>query len=196
MLQMLMLPLGEYQTNCYMVWESGSDTCVVIDPGYEPEEILQKAKLMNKKIEAILLTHGHFDHVGGVQELVAQTGAPVYLHPADSVMEPAWLFPPTGKTLPLQEGQVLTLAGLEMQVFHTPGHTPGSVCLGFEDCLISGDTLFARSVGRTDFVGGDWEQMQNSLRRLMSLKGKYKVYPGHGNATTLEQEKKYNPYCR
>ena len=195
MLQMLMLPLGDYQTNCYMVSGDGDD-CVLIDPGYQPDYLLEQVRRRGKSVAAILLTHGHFDHVGAVQALVAETGCDVYLHRADGAMEVAWLFPPLGKTLPLQEGQTLNLAGLEIRVLHTPGHTPGSVCFRFGDCLIAGDTLFAGSIGRTDFVGGDWNEMAQSLKRLMALEENCKVYSGHGNATTLEKEKKYNPYMK
>lgn len=197
MVQLMMLPLGDYQTNCYLAWESGSDTCVVIDPGYEPEEILRSIGAAGKQVEAILLTHGHFDHVGGVEEIANKTGCPVYIHKEDCAMQPAMLFPLTGKAFEkLEEGQTLTLAGLEIKVLHTPGHTPGSVCFAFGDCLITGDTLFAGSVGRTDFPGGDWDMMCRSLVRLKNLKGDYEVYPGHGEAAKLNIEKQKNPYLK
>ena len=195
-----MLPLGDYQTNCYLAWASGSDTCVVIDPGYEPEKILQKADLVNKKIEAILLTHGHFDHVGAVEELIARTGCGLYIHRKDYEAKPPMLFPLTEKTFEtlyfLEDKKILNLAGLEITVLHTPGHTPGSVCFAFEDCLISGDTLFAGSIGRTDFPGGDYGTMCASLARLRALNTDYDVFPGHGEATKLSTEKCRNPYLK
>ena len=197
MVQLLMLPLGDYQTNCYIAWASGSDTCVVIDPGYAPKEILHKAEVVNKKIEAILLTHGHFDHVGAVESIAKKTGCPVYLHKADSEAQPQMLFPLTGKAFEaLKDLQTLHLAGLEITVLHTPGHTPGSVCFAFEDCLISGDTLFAGSIGRTDFPGGDYDTMCQSLAKLKELKTDYDVFPGHGEATKLSAEKCRNPYLK
>ena len=200
MVQLLMLPLGEYQTNCYIAWASGSGTCVVVDPGYEAETVLEKSKIVDKKIEAVILTHGHFDHVGAVEEIVKETGCPVYIHQADHRAKPEMLFPLAGKAFDqlrfLEEGQVLHLAGLDIQVLHTPGHTPGSVCLAFEDCLITGDTLFAGSIGRTDFPGGNWDAMAASLKRLKGIKAEYDVFPGHGEATKLTAEKRSNPYLK
>ena len=200
MLHVYVMQLGTYQTNCYVVWSDSSDTCVVIDPGYDPEKILSEAERMHKHIEAILLTHGHFDHVGAVEKLALQTGCPVYIHKADYELQIPMLFPLTGKALPqrvfLEDGQTVSLAGLEMKVLHTPGHTPGSVCFQIEDCLITGDTLFAGSIGRTDFPGGDYDTICASLARLKMLKGKYDIFPGHGDATTLDEEKRYNPYLK
>ncbi len=202
MVQLMMLPLGDYQTNTYLAWRSGSDTCVVIDPGYEPKEILHKANVVGKQVEAIILTHGHFDHVGGVKKIAADTGCPVYIHKADFDMrdQVKALFPLTGKAFAdvrfLEDGQVLKLSGLEIKVLHTPGHTPGSVCLAFEDCLITGDTLFAMSIGRTDFPGGDYDAMCQSLAKLKGLTGDYQVYPGHGEASKLSTEKCRNPYLK
>lgn len=192
MVNILTLPLGAYQTNCYLVWGEGSDRCVIIDPGYESEEIWKQAQ--GKTVEAILLTHGHFDHVGGVNALADKTGCPVYLHHADLSI-PAQLTLPLCQTEHYGDGDVLTLAGLSFRVLHTPGHTNGSVCLLTEDCIFSGDTLFAGSCGRTD-LGGDWATILQSLNRLKNLHGDYRVYPGHSDATTLEEERLYNPYIQ
>ena len=186
------LPLGAYQTNCYILKNEGK--ALVIDPGYEPETILSHLRRENLTLEAILLTHGHFDHVGAVKKLAAQTQCKVYIHPAEDAM-PAMLT--AGKlhyTHTYDEGDVLELAGLTLRVFHTPGHTPGSVCLLCQDVLFSGDTLFAGSCGRTDLPGGDWTTIQKSLKRLAGMEADFTVCPGHGEATTLSREKATNPY--
>ena len=190
------LPVGEYQTNCYIVWGEDTDRCIVIDPGYEPKTILQAANDAGKKIDSILLTHGHFDHVGGLRDLAHQTGCRIYLHRKEEMLPDSM----TGGMLfysnPYAEGDVLNMAGLSLTILHTPGHTPGSVCIAVEDVLFAGDTLFAGSIGRTDFPGGDVPDMKKSLARLGSLPVNYRVYPGHGEPTTIEQEKAQNPFLR
>ena len=192
MLNIHTLPLGSYQTNCYIVWET--DTCVVIDPGYEPETVLAEAAQRGLSIDAILLTHGHFDHIGGVRFLTERAACPVYIHAAELSLPESFTDGPLYYTKNYDEGDALTLAGLTFRVLHTPGHTPGSVCLACEDTLFSGDTLFMDSCGRTDFPGGNDMQMQHSLQRLAGLQEDFQVLPGHGPATTLAQERKYNPY--
>lgn len=195
-MNLVTMPLGSYQTNCYLLWGENSDTCVVIDPGFEPETVLLKAQQLGKKIEAILLTHGHFDHVGGVKEIAETTGCGVYLCPDELEMPRQWTGGELLYTHTYGEGDTVELAGLSFRVLHTPGHTPGSVCLAVEDCLFCGDTLFRDSCGRTDLPGGSWNTITGSLKRLAALETDYKVYPGHGPATTLAEEKKYNPYMR
>ena len=196
MLNMKHLALGAYQTNCYLVWEENSPTCVVIDPGYEPDTILDEAKKLGKEITAVLLTHGHFDHVGAVRELAAETGCPVYLHEAELSMPPQMTAGPLFYTNTYGEGDFVEAAGLSFKVLHTPGHTPGSVCLLCENAMFSGDTLFWGSCGRTDLPGGSWATIRKSLLRLADLSGDYDVYPGHGDSTTLAFERKMNPYMR
>lgn len=190
------MPLGAYQTNCYLLWQDGQDSCLVIDPGYEPEKVLKKAGQLGKRIEAILLTHGHFDHVGGVRQLAADTDCSVYLCQQDLSMPQQMTAGPLYYTHTYGEGDTLTLAGIPLQVLHTPGHTPGSVCLIAEDALFSGDTLFEGSCGRTDLPGGDTATILASLARLRQLPGDYRVYPGHGSATTLSEERRFNPYLK
>ena len=190
------LPLGDYQTNCYITHADDETKCLIIDPGYQSEDILDVCKEKGLEIAAILLTHGHFDHVGAVKELAAETGCDVYLHEADLSMPPMMTAGKLYYTHTYDEADVLELAGLSVQVLHTPGHTPGSVCLKIENHLFSGDTLFAGSCGRTDLPGGSWKTIQESLRRLAGLEGSYWVHPGHGQSTTLAQEKQYNPYMR
>lgn len=194
-MEILTMTVGAYQTNCYMVWGKGNQ-CVLIDPGYEPEAILEQVRLQGKTVAAILLTHGHFDHVGGVKVIAAQTGCRVWLC-ADELALPGTISNgPLYYTDTYADGQSITVAGLTFQVLHTPGHTPGCVCLLCEDVMFSGDTLFAGSCGRTDLPGGSWEVLRASLNRLAQLEGDYRVYPGHGEPTTLLREKKSNPYLR
>ena len=196
MLNIHSIPLGMLQTNCYILTQDGSRSCVVIDPGQMPQPLLAYLQQEGLTVEAILLTHGHFDHVGGVRTLVVETDAPVYLNEADLSLPPQMTDGPLYYTNSYAEGSELTLAGISFRVISTPGHTPGSVCLITGDCMFSGDTLFAGSCGRTDFPGGSTEAMLSSLHRLAGLQGDLRVYPGHGESTTLEREKKYNPYMK
>lgn len=190
------MALGAYQTNCYMIWAEESDKCVVIDPGYDADTVLDQAKKQGKTIEAILLTHGHFDHVGAVRDIASETDCAVYICPDDLSMPPQLTAGPLYYTHTYGEGDVLQLAGLSIRVIQTPGHTRGSVCLITGDAMFSGDTLFEGSCGRTDLPGGDWAVILQSLKRLKEMTKDYKVYPGHGCATTLADEQKYNPYMR
>ena len=190
------LTLGAYQTNCYIIHEESSHTCCVVDPGYTPEVVLDYLQEKGLRLEAILLTHGHFDHVGGVRTLAAETDCDVYLCPEDLGMPSMMTAGPLYYTHTYTEGTQLQLAGLTIRVLHTPGHTPGSVCLLIGNALISGDTLFAGSCGRTDLPGGNWSAILSSLGRLARLEADLTVYPGHGESTTLAWEKKYNPYMK
>ncbi len=194
MLNVQVLPLGAYQTNCYLTWGEGSDTCVVIDPGYTPEVVLEKAKSLSKTVCAVMLTHGHFDHVGGVRGIAEKANCPVYINEKELSQPEEMTAGPLYYTNTYGEGDCLNLANLSIRVLHTPGHTQGSVCLLTEDTIFSGDTLFMESCGRTDFPGGSWNQMMASLDRLKNLSGDYRVLPGHGPATTLQTERERNPY--
>lgn len=196
MIEIETLNLGIYWANCYLVRDSGSDGCVMIDLGGDPERVLERLRELNLKLEAILLTHGHFDHVGGVKAVREATGCPVYLHPADMTLPQSFTAGPLEPTDFLEEGQVLSLAGLTFRVLHTPGHTPGSVCFRTDEALFTGDTLFSASCGRTDLPGGDQEKMPRSLARLHGLDYHGPVYPGHDRATDLDLERQYNPFLR
>lgn len=194
MLNIHVLPLGDYQTNCYIVHEENSTDCLIIDPGYEPEIISSYLEENGLTPEAILLTHCHFDHVGAVKDLAAQYDCKVFLDKKELTMPPMLTNGPLYYTDGYGDGDTLTLAGIPIQVLETPGHTPGSVCLIMEDTLFSGDTLFAGSCGRTDLPCGDARAMRDSLRRLAALSENYRVCPGHGPSSTLNREKQTNPY--
>ena len=196
MLKIHTLTLGMYQTNTYIIHDEASASCCVIDPGYEAVIILDKLESLGLTLDAILLTHGHFDHVGAVKAIAAETDCQVWLCPDDLSMPPMMTAGKLHYTHTYGEGTELHLAGLDIRVLHTPGHTPGSVCLLCEDALFSGDTLFAGSCGRTDLPGGSWAILTQSLKRLATIEADLRVFPGHGEATTLAYEKQYNPYMR
>ncbi len=204
MMQMHTLVVGPLGTNCYLVGDDSADTIVVIDPGGEADHILSQIQETGKRLEAILITHGHVDHVAGVAAVREQSGVPVHAHPADGPMmehpDPVWAqmvggVPPCSIDVELADGDVLTLAGLSFTVIGTPGHSPGGVCYLTGNTLFSGDTLFEGTVGRTDLRGSDHEQMLESLARLMEkLSDDVEVHPGHGESTTIARERRSNPF--
>ena len=196
MLKIDVKELGIYFVNCYLIREEQAKSCVVIDPGGNANKVLKYLEDNGLKLEAILLTHGHFDHVGAVKELYEKTLCKVYLHTDDLMLPESLSAGPLFYTNEYDEGDVLELAGLTIRVMHTPGHTEGSVCLLVDDVIFSGDTLFCHSCGRTDLPGGDWAAIVKSLKRLAALEGNFWVFPGHGPSSTLRDEKKYNPYMR
>ena len=204
MIKIHALPLGSYQTNCYIVHEEHSKTCAVIDPGYTPERVLAQAEKLGLQVDAVLLTHGHFDHVGGVEAIVKATGCALWMREADYTQfrtpENDFFYPihdcDFTEVQLCEEGEQIHAGGLTFTVMETPGHTWGSVCYLCENALFSGDTLFAGSCGRTDLPGGDGQTIVLSLERLAELEGDYTVYPGHGGATTLARERAHNPYMR
>lgn len=204
MLNIQAMPLGIYQTNTYIVSARDSGSCAVIDPGGEPRKILNTLNELGLTLDAVLLTHGHFDHVGAVEALVSATGCALWMHRADWDMETdrkiSRYFPLAGKPVCeisfCAEGDTISAGGLNFKVLATPGHTRGSVCFLCEDALFSGDTLFAGSCGRTDLHGGDPEAIRASLRRLAALEDSLRVFPGHSKSTTLSIEKRYNPFMK
>ena len=193
-MEIQVLQLGMLQTNCYIAWGENTEKCVVVDPGDEPERVIAALDRLGRSPEAILLTHGHFDHIGGVPVLQEQYGCPVYLCEEDLTLPTRMTGGSLSGTTHYEEGDVLALAGLRIKVMQTPGHTPGSVCLICEGVMFSGDTLFAGSIGRTDFPGSDHRQMMQSLWKLASLPENYRVLPGHAEETTLDEERRSNPF--
>ena len=204
MIKIHTLPLGAYQTNTYIVHDEASSACVLIDPGYEADTILSQVQKLGLTVEAILLTHGHFDHVGAVEEIVTTTGCKLWMQESDWSQFPnpvvSFYYPIANCDFTevqfCEEGEVIHAAGLAFTVMETPGHTHGSVCFICENIIFSGDTLFFRGVGRTDLPGGDWDTLADSLERLKALDGSQIVCPGHGPSTTLSAEKLFNPYLR
>ena len=196
MLNIHTLTLGLYQTNTYIVSKEGSDKCIVIDPGYEAATILGRIALLGLRLEAILLTHAHFDHLGAVRALVAETDCRVFVDEKELSLPPTMTAGPIYYTDLYGSDGAVSVADLDIRVLRTPGHTPGSVCLLVDDAMFSGDTLFAGSMGRCDFPGSNIFDMRKSLKKLCNLAGNYRVFPGHAEATTLEHERKTNPYLR
>jgi hydroxyacylglutathione hydrolase len=201
------LTVGLLEVNCYILGDEETKEAVVIDPGGDEQEILDSLQYHNLTLKLIIDTHGHFDHVDANQPLKEATGAQIAIHAADAQMlsKPsmeALFF--TGNRLRtseadilLQEGDVLTFGSYRLKVLHTPGHTPGGISLVLEDhpLVYVGDTLFAGSIGRTDFPGGDFNTLINGVRqKIFPLGDHFTVYPGHGPVTTIGQERKYNPF--
>ena len=197
---------GPFQTNCYVV--AHGDRAFVIDPGLGAHEaVSQMAQEQGLTVEAVVLTHGHIDHIRDA----AAFGVETFIHPADAFMllrgegvsEQARQFydasamPPIDNPTPLEDGQALQVAGVELRVVHAPGHSPGCVMLVADDVVFSGDVLFRGSIGRTDLPDSDPEQMRQSLRDpVWDLSDELQVLPGHGPATTVAQERATNPYLR
>ena len=193
------IPVGQLETNCYVVTNENTLECVVIDPGDESNTILDYLECNHLKCLAVMLTHGHYDHVGAVDTIAEETGAMVCMNERDDLRHAAdshlpYALKENGKSY--DDGDILEVGGLRFEVIATPGHTPGSVTLRCEDALFTGDTLFKGSCGRTDLPGGDMEQELRSLRRICELPGDYEVYPGHMDSSTLEREREFNYYCR
>ena len=184
------LVVGAFGTNCYLVGAEPSLEGMVIDPGDEPQRILKAIKDNKLNIKLIVITHGHGDHTGALEEIKNITGAKIAIHPADAscLGTPAEIL--------LSDGDFVTIGNLKFQVLHTPGHSQGGICLFGHGILFSGDTLFQYSIGRTD-LGGSMSQLLNNISsKLMVLPENTRVYPGHGPATTIGAEKVSNPFLR
>lgn len=194
-------------SNCFIVQDEGTGKAVIIDAGECMDELREHIDRIGKdNITAILLTHCHFDHTMGASELREYTGAPLMIHSAEGewVDDPARnsvkyfmaaasaVFPKPDKLL--HNGDVITVGDLSVKVMHTPGHSPGSCCFIAEDCIFSGDTLFCRGVGRTDLPGGNSAHLLRSLGNLAAMEEDFRVYPGHGEPTSLSYERSNNPY--
>ena len=205
-LEVEMLTVGAIAENCFLARSAGSGTLVVIDPGEEAERILAKAAEIGGEVEAILLTHTHFDHIGAVAEVARATGAPVYcpeievpvLADVNSYLLPGFgPFESYDADETVAGGETLELAGLTLDVVFTPGHSPGHVTYSArgEDAIFSGDVLFQGSVGRVDLPGGDWPTLARSIQALLdSHPDETVVHPGHMGITTLGRERATNPF--
>lgn len=201
------MPNGVFDENCYLVYDPAHSDTVLIDPGEDAARFLREAAARRRPINAIWLTHAHLDHVQGVAEVHAATGAPIHLHPADLPLYRAldqqarWLglelrLPAAPEPIHrLAHGEQLRIGGTAVEVRHAPGHSPGHVVFRAGRQLFGGDVLFAGSIGRSDLPGGDSEALLASIEReLLSLPDDTMVYPGHGPATTVGQERLTNPF--
>ena len=194
------MQVGPIGTNCYFLEDEQTNQAAVIDPGDEAERILKALEEDGVQVKYILLTHGHYDHTTAVPELhKALPQAEIYIHQADANGAGSQLYPLAGQVAGLRsydEGDTLSLGSLTIRVYHTPGHSPGSVTLQVGDVLFTGDTLFAGSCGRTDLRGGSYEEIMASLKRLGELEGDFHVCPGHDVTSTLDRERRTNPFLR
>jgi len=198
------LPVGQLEANCYVLADEDSGEGIIIDPGDEPDRIVELCEGLD--IKYIVLTHAHFDHAGAVAELKEETGAKVVVHESElsvyaSIADQASMWGFQVPSLPepdmtVSEGDEIILGQSRLTVIHTPGHSPGSMCLYAEEgIVITGDTLFAGSIGRTDFPGGSIKDMRSSFRKLMGLPESTAVFSGHGPATTIGIEKEQNMFA-
>lgn len=202
------MTLGVCATNCYFLYREGSSEIIFVDPADRGADIYEALKKKGLTIAAILLTHGHFDHIWGAQKLRELSGAKIYALDAEKVVcQDAYVnvSAQAGRKATidpdewLTDGQELSFAGISFKVIATPGHTIGSCCYYVQEAgfLVAGDTLFAGSVGRTDFPTGSMSKLIRSIKeKLFVLPDETKVYPGHGEETTIGDEKKYNPFCQ
>lgn len=206
-MEVIRIPAGIYAANCYLVYDEESKEGIVIDPGGDVDDIIAKIEEFGVEVKYIVLTHGHGDHIAGVEELKAYTKALVAVHKDDEPLVrdgsknlSSRMATGTVEFAPdilLNEGDKISFGNLEAHVIHTPGHTPGGISLKVENALFSGDTLFAGSIGRTDFEYSSFKDIMDSIReKLLVLPEETRVYPGHGPSTTLKMEKQTNPFIR
>ena len=201
------LTVGPLQENCYLLGAAGSEGVVLVDPGDEAKLLLDRLEASGRRLEAILLTHAHFDHVGALADLLDSVEVPVHLHPSDrplleyaSLAAAQWglsVRQPNVTTVDLEHGQRLEVAGLALECLHTPGHAPGHIAFHApaEKLVVAGDALFRGSIGRTDLPFGDHQQLLASIRReLLVLPPETLVLPGHGESTTIGVERESNPF--
>lgn len=204
-MKIVKLVVGPMASNCYIAWDEDTKDAVVIDPGFEDHRIMETVKKHQLKVGKILLTHGHFDHIGGLESVRQETGAPVYIYADDAdtltsdgknlstMVGGSMCFDPA--EILLKDGDKVALSpNIKLTTIHTPGHTIGSCCFVGEDVIFSGDTLFEGSIGRTDFPGGSYEEMMKSLSQLMTYDDDMKVLPGHGEETSIAYERARNPF--
>ncbi len=193
------IPVGQLETNCYVVTNEDTLECVVIDPGDEANTILDYLESNHLKCRAVFLTHAHADHIGALTLVAEELDVPFYMNEREKAIRQRDrffldLYEKRGRNY--DDGDTVDIAGLHFQIVATPGHTPGGVTIRCEDALFTGDTLFKGSCGRTDLRGGDMEVELASLRKICQLPGDYEVYPGHMDSSTLERERQFNYYCR
>ncbi len=205
MLNIISLSLGPMPTNCYIVYDESSKDAVIFDPAYEAEKIIKTIEDYSLNIKYIFLTHGHFDHIMALEEIRDLTGAKLFVGLQDNelITDPrkSYVYQYGGSDVPCRTAEVLISGGENIPfgeyfitAVHTPGHTAGSVCYIIEDNIFSGDTLFKGATGRYDLYSGNLKQLRESMKWFASLEGDYKILPAHGDCSTLDFEKKTNPY--
>ncbi len=202
------LTVGPLDTNCYVLWDHSTRACAIIDPGGDPDRIIQTVASLNVRVEWILLTHGHSDHSFHAGNLAQEYGARIGIHAADVDMLATGLgiaemlydlseYVAVKPTDLLVDGEAVGLGESEIRVIHTPGHSPGGVTFATDAGVFCGDTIFAGSIGRTDFPGGSYEQLIDSIKsKLLYFPDSTSLYPGHGPATTVGEEQRSNPFLR
>jgi hydroxyacylglutathione hydrolase len=208
LLSLEMFTVGPLQENCYLLFDDATKQAVLVDPGDEAVRLLEALKSKGLTLQAIWLTHSHFDHIGAIADLQDALGEiAVYLHPSDKVLfsrahaaAQLWEMPfrqPQTETIDLSDGQILNLAGTDVQCLFTPGHAPGHIAfyIASQGLVLSGDALFKGGIGRTDFFMGDHPQLLHSIKtKLLTLPDDTKVFSGHGGETTVGAEKRTNPF--
>lgn len=193
---------GIYGANCYIVMDKDTSEAVVIDPGGDVDDIVKVIKNIGAKVKYIFLTHGHVDHTSGVSELKEITNAVVCISKKDDdlITKGEYLFGPLikgGADKLLSDGDIIKISNIQIKCVDTPGHTPGGMSFLIGNCAFTGDTLFAGSIGRTDFIGGDFNAIINSIKsKLLCLPDDTIVYPGHGSGSTINKEKLNNPFLQ
>ncbi|HEU5217304.1 MAG TPA: MBL fold metallo-hydrolase [Gemmatimonadales bacterium] len=204
-LEIVPIPNGLFEENCYLVGEAGAAAAVLVDPGEEPDRFLEEARRRKRTISAIWLTHAHIDHIMGVEAVQRATGAPIHLHPDDRAVYDGLvvqgqlfgfdLTPAPPPDVWLYHGQRLRVGSTDVEVRHVPGHSPGHVCFVGAGMVLGGDVLFQGSIGRTDLLGGDLPTLLRGIRsQLFTLPDDTVVYPGHGPSTTIGRERATNPF--
>ncbi|HKZ22626.1 MAG TPA: MBL fold metallo-hydrolase [candidate division Zixibacteria bacterium] len=199
--------VGPFEVNCYIFGDAKTKEVVVIDPGENFPLIWDGIQEGKYHVKGIVLTHGHADHIGAVGELKNKTQAPIYIHPEDKEMltDPKLnrsIYFGVAITAPaadkfLKEGDILKIGNVSLKVIHTPGHTPGGICLEYDKILFTGDTLFASSIGRTDFPGSSFQSLIDSIKKkLLILPDEIEVFPGHGPSSTIGEERVSNPFLQ
>ena len=206
-MKVIRIPAGIYDANCYIVYSAKDKEGIVIDPGGDVDDIIAQIENLGLNIKYIILTHGHGDHIAGVKEVKEYTNAPVAIHKYDeqllkngrgnlsSIMAMGTI--ELTPDIILEDGDEICFDDLKAKIIHTPGHTPGGISIKIEDSIFTGDTLFAGSIGRTDFEGGSFDAIMDSIKnKIIIYPDDTKLYPGHGPSSTVKMEKLTNPFLR